>query len=232
MHYWLVLPAAGRGRRFGAAVPKQYLSLAGRTVLDWALDPFARDARCAGRILALAADDARGRAFVAGRARELIAVEGGSERVRSVRAALRALETRATVTDWVLVHDAVRPCLARADLDRLLAAGSAHPVGAILAAPLADTLKRADGQGSAEATIERTGLWRALTPQMFRLGALVVALDAALAAGKLPTDEAQAFEWLGQRPLLVEGSPANLKITRAEDLAIAAACLAGQGAMP
>lgn len=229
MRYWLVVPAAGRGRRVGAALPKQHLALAGRTVLEWALEPFASDERCAGRILALAADDQPGRALVAARARELIAVEGGAERVHSVRAALRALEDRADAADWVLVHDAARPCLTRRDLDRLLAAGKAHPVGAILAVPLADTLKRADGHGSAEATLERSGLWRALTPQMFRFGKLVAALDAALAAGRRPTDEAQAFEWLGQRPLLVEGSPANIKITRAEDLALAAACLAEQG---
>ncbi|HEV7136749.1 MAG TPA: 2-C-methyl-D-erythritol 4-phosphate cytidylyltransferase, partial [Steroidobacteraceae bacterium] len=127
--------------------------------------------------------------------------------------------------DWVLVHDAARPCLPREDLDRLLADLASHPVGGLLATPAADTLKRADGARDVQQTVDRAGLWRALTPQMFRYGRLCEALDRAHAAGRTPTDEAQAIEWLGDAPRLVEGAAANLKITSAADLAIAAALL-------
>ena len=110
--------------------------------------------------------------------------------------------------DWVLVHDAARPCLEGADLERLLRHLGAHPVGGLLGVRVADTLKRGEGAG-VEATVlateERAGLWRALTPQMFRYGALCAALDAARAAGRTPSDEAQALEWHGERPLLIEG---------------------------
>lgn len=230
MRYWLVMPAAGSGRRYGGQ-PKQYAPLAGRTVLEWALAPFEEDARCLGRVLVTAPEDQRWRVVMAQARAEVLAVPGGAERAHSVRNALRALESRAAPEDWVLVHDAARPCLARSDLDRLIAAGAAHPVGALLAVALADTLKRAGEDAEVEATVERHGLWRALTPQMFRLGALAAALDAAFAAGRLPTDESQAIEWQGLRPLLVPGSAENLKITSVADLALAEACLARHGAV-
>ena len=244
MRYWLVMPAAGTGRRFrecgsaadAAEVPKQYASLLGRTVIEWALAPFASDPRCLGLVVALAPGD-RLWPHVAQRvsaAKEVIVAQGGAERVHSVRGGLAALSARASGEDWVLVHDAARPCLAREDLDRLLDGGAGEPVGAALAAPLADTLKSCAENGRIERTVDRAGLWRALTPQMFRYGALCAALDAAIAAGRSPTDEAQALEWTGARPLAVRGSAANLKITTAADLALAAAVLGeteGQGAM-
>jgi len=127
--------------------------------------------------------------------------------------------------DWVLVHDAARPCLLAADRDRLLTQAGAHAVGGVLALPAIDTLKRADAQHSIEETVDRTALWRAQTPQMFRYGPLCEALDRAIAAKRFPTDEAQALEWTGAHPLLVEGSPANLKITHTADLLFAAALL-------
>jgi 2-C-methyl-D-erythritol 2,4-cyclodiphosphate synthase len=146
-----------------------------------------------------------------------------------VRNALGALASRAAADDWVLVHDAARPCLAARDLERLLTGASGHPVGGLLAVPAADTLKRARGAGGPDAvvadTLERTGLWRALTPQMFRYGRLCAALDAAHAAGRSPTDEAQALEWQGEQPLLVEGAATNYKITTGADLALAASVL-------
>jgi 2-C-methyl-D-erythritol 4-phosphate cytidylyltransferase len=150
---------------------------------------------------------------------------GGQERSHSVRNALAALADGANRDDWVLVHDAARPCLPRNDLDRLLAELVAHPVGGLLATPAADTLKRADAAREVQQTVDRAGLWRALTPQMFRYARLCDALDRAHAAGRVPTDEAQAIEWLGDRPKLIEGAAANLKITSAADLAIAAALL-------
>ena len=142
-----------------------------------------------------------------------------------MRNGLEALADRAHGEDWVLVHDAARPCLARPDLDRLLTELAAHPVGGLLATRAADTLKRADARGQVRETIDRAALWRALTPQMFRYGRLREALDRAHAAGRSPTDESQAIEWLGDLPQLIEGAAANLKITSAADLALAAALL-------
>jgi len=136
------------------------------------------------------------------------------------------LSDRAASDDWVLVHDAARPCVSRQDVDRLLDRVQSHAVGGILAAPAADTLKRAGESKEIIQTIDRTSLWRALTPQMFRYTRLCEALDRAHADGRTPTDEAQALEWTGERPIVVEGSTTNLKITSADDLVIAVALMA------
>ncbi len=228
MHYWLVMPAAGSGSRFGDRLPKQYAEVLGRALIEWALAPFARDRRCAGIVVAIAAGDAHWARIAQRGGTRLEAVTGGAERSRSVRHGLAALAGRAAADDWVLVHDAARPCLAPADLDRLLTECRDHPVGGLLAAPVADTLKLCDAGGSIERTVDRAGLWRALTPQMFRYGPLCAALDAAFAAGRSPTDEAQALEWTGAHPRRVQGSAANVKVTTAEDLALAAARLGDQ----
>jgi 2-C-methyl-D-erythritol 4-phosphate cytidylyltransferase len=221
-NYWLVMPAAGVGRRFGGERPKQYAALCGRTVIEWALDPFLTDPRCAGAVVALAEDDPYWAAIAPP---EVLVARGGGERSHSVRNGLTALSARAGRDDWVLVHDAARPCLPRQDLDRLLGDLATHAVGGLLASPAADTLKRADASRAVQETVDRSGLWRALTPQMFRYGRLCEALDGAHEANRIPTDEAQAIEWLGDRPKLIEGAAANLKITGPADLAIAAALL-------
>jgi 2-C-methyl-D-erythritol 4-phosphate cytidylyltransferase len=230
MRYWLVMPAAGASRRFGEGAAKQHMALAGRTVLELALHLFADDVRCRGIALALApaalADERLRRALAA----KVTAVPGGARRCDSVLAGLAALDGRAGADDWVLVHDAARPCLSAADLERLLQAGAAHPLGALLAAPVSDTLKRADGALGSECTVDRAPLWRALTPQMFRYGALCAALRSALSAGREPTDEAQAMEWQGGRPLLVAGQDSNIKITSRQDLAVATAILVARAA--
>jgi 2-C-methyl-D-erythritol 4-phosphate cytidylyltransferase len=235
MRYWLVMPAAGTGRRFGASSPKQYALLEGRSVIEWSLAPFLADQRCVEAVVALAANDAHwGQVASRLRAAAVSVVTGGAQRSHSVRLALAALERRAQPSDWVLVHDAVRPCLEVTDLERLLAALSPLPLGGLLAAPVADTFKRAVPAVAPAAatappmvaqTVEREGLWRALTPQMFRYGRLCAALDQAHAAGRSPTDEAQALEWQGEQPLLIEGAATNLKVTTAADLAVAAALL-------
>lgn len=221
MHYWLVMPAAGSGRRFGAAVPKQYLDLAGSTVIERSLSLFVADPRCRQIIVSLdPADDRFGQLPLAALAR-VRTVAGGAARCDSVRNALAVIA--GADDDWVLVHDAARPCLAPEDLRALLAALADDPVGGLLATPLADTLKRADQTGCVADTPSREALWRALTPQMFRLGPLRSALVAARAAGREPTDEAQAMEWMGLRPRLVAGRADNLKITSPADLALAVA---------
>jgi 2-C-methyl-D-erythritol 4-phosphate cytidylyltransferase len=231
MKYWLVMPAAGSGRRFKGDAPKQYAPLLGRTVIEWALAPFLADRRCTHAVVVIAELDSTWQrvAALAGSER-LSATSGGSERSVSVRRGLAALAGRAGADDWVLVHDAARPCLAPGDLDRLIEGVGETSSGGLLAVRATDTLKEARagaaGPGSAVArTVDRTDLWRALTPQMFRFGPLCAALDAAHAAGRHPTDEAQALEWRGGSPLLVEGLATNLKLTSGEDLALAEAVL-------
>jgi len=225
---WFVLPAAGASRRMGAALPKQYLELRGRTVLEWSLAPFLAEPRFAGGAVALAADDPYWSHLPAAVRERVTAVTGGVDRCDSVLAGLRGL-VDAAADDWVLVHDAARPCLPRADLERLIEACWPDSIGGLLAAPVVDTLKEAAGD-RIDRTVARDGLWRALTPQMFRRGRLEQALAAAIAAGERPGDEAAALERLGERPRLVEGSSLNIKITRPADLAFASAVLAAMEA--
>lgn len=233
IRYWLVVPAAGEGRRFGSDLPKQFAPLRDLTVLEAALAPFLEDMRCAGIVLVLSSARLAGRPPLRAMPNHLVRVAGGAERADSVLAGLEALAAGAlgqTVAgeEWVLVHDAARPCLSRRDLKRLLAEGASSAEGALLAAPIADTIKQ-EGAGQRSATsVPRSQLWRALTPQMFRLGPLTLALRAARTAGRLPTDEAEALEWLGMRPLLVAAQDSNIKVTTAEDLKIAQAVLDGR----
>jgi 2-C-methyl-D-erythritol 4-phosphate cytidylyltransferase len=223
LRYHLVMPAAGVGSRVGAAVPKQYLPLAGRTVLEWSLAPFLADPRCADIALALDANDQHFAASALAKDRRITVVSGGAARSDSVANALQHLKSDSQ--DWVLVHDAARPCISASEINRLLDELHADKIGGLLAIPLADTLKQGDEHGRVSATPSRAQLWRALTPQMFRLGPLRTALIEAQAAGRVPTDEAQAMEWCGHSPKLVRGSVENLKITEAADLSLAAAIL-------
>ena len=220
--HWALIPAAGVGRRFGAAVPKQYLPLNGRPVIDHAIGAFIDHPLIAGCVVVLGPDDGwwNDTSRYAGDPRVLRA-PGGAERCHSVQNGLAALSAHAADDDWVLVHDAARPCLRRTDLDRLLAALKHEPVGALLAVPIADTVKQAD-DGRVAATLPRSRLWRAYTAQVFRLGLLRAALNHAAAEVLIVTDDASAVELLGQRPALIEGSADNIKITRPEDLPLAA----------
>jgi 2-C-methyl-D-erythritol 4-phosphate cytidylyltransferase len=229
MRYFLVIPAAGSGRRFASSTPKQYARLGSSTVIEYALAPFESDPDCAGIVVAVGAQDAEWPVIAARRPRLIETAQGGEQRAHSVRNALHALATRVRDDDWIMVHDAARPCFAASDLALLKRELAAHPVGGLLAMPLADTLKRALEPGShvthVDVTLDRDGLWRAATPQVFRFGVLLRALDAALHAGRVPTDEAQAIEWSGQRPRLVAGRADNIKVTTADDLVLAGAIL-------
>ena len=229
---WAVLPAAGRGTRFGGAVPKQYLEAAGQALIAHALDALLAHPRIAGAIVALADDDAYWPGWTTRAGKPLLRCTGGDERADSVLAALRALPPEVGDDALVLVHDAARPNLHRDDLDRLIAAAESCADGAILAAPVRDTLKRADAELRIGATEPRERLWRALTPQAFRRGALTAALQAARDAGVVVTDEAMAMERAGARPLLVEGREDNLKVTTPADLALAQHLLAARQVRP
>ena len=223
MNLWAIVPAAGIGRRMGSEVPKQYLPLLGRPVIAHALAALDRIEALRGILVAVREDDAwwpEVERTVATRA-PLVRVGGGRERCDSVANALAHLADEAGAEDWVLVHDAVRPCLHPLDLDRLIEAAGNDPVGGLLAVPARDTIKQADGDGRSAHTLDRTRLWHAQTPQMCRFGLLATALKQAIAAGIAVTDEASALEHAGHRPLLVEGRADNLKITRPEDLALA-----------
>lgn len=219
---WAVLPAAGRGMRFGGDTPKQYLEVHGQSLLAHALDALLTHPRVAGAVVALAADDACWPGWTSRQGKPVLCCEGGGERADSVLAALRVVPVDGDSDPLVLVHDAARPNLHRDDLDRLIAAADGGDDGAILAAPVRDTLKRADADADARiaATEPRANLWRALTPQAFRRGALIAALERARADGIAVTDEAMAMEHAGAHPRLVEGRDDNLKVTTPADLAL------------
>ncbi|KFN50298.1 2-C-methyl-D-erythritol 4-phosphate cytidylyltransferase [Arenimonas composti] len=226
---WAVIPAAGAGRRFGAALPKQYHEVAGRSVLEHSLRAVLDHPDVDGAVIAIAADDPHWPGWREVGGKPVLSCIGGGERADSVLAGLQALPATVDESQWVLVHDAARPCLHRDDLARLLEAGGADAVGALLAAPVRDTLKRAGDDGRSVGTEPRERLWRALTPQLFRRGGLTRALQAALAAGAAVTDEAMAMERMGLKPRLVEGRDDNLKVTTPADLALAEFLLAGRG---
>jgi len=219
--YWAVIPAAGVGRRMGTSVPKQYLDLAGRPVIAWSLGLFLDHPHIAGVCVALDLEDGFWPRMACADHPRVRRVDGGSERCHSVLNALDRLAQEADAADWVLVHDAARPCLRRDDLDRLLAAVPDQPVGGLLGVPVRDTMKQATADGTIGRTVPRDGLWHAFTPQAFRLDLLRRALRAALARDRLVTDDAAAVELLGLEPVLVEGHADNIKITRPEDLPLA-----------
>jgi len=228
--YWAVVPAAGSGLRMGGPTPKQYLPLAGRSVLAWTLDVLLAHPRIAGVMLAVAKDDARWTECVPAGAQDRVRhVVGGVERGDSVDAGLEQLARVRPTEEWVLVHDAARPCIHPQDLTRLIEAVEDDEVGGLLAAPCTDTIKQADDASRVGATLDRRTLWRALTPQMFRLGELRAAYAAARAADRVPTDEAAAIEATGAKPRLVAGRIDNVKVTQAEDLALAEAILRTRG---
>lgn len=217
---WCVVPAAGRGTRFGAERPKQYMPLHGRPLLVCTLERLAACSEVAGLLVVLAADDLDwpGTKTLAGK--PVLTAIGAGERSGSVLAGLRALPAAVGEDAFVLVHDAARPCVGCDDIARLVRLGIPAG-GALLAAPLRDTLKRADASARVLATEPRESRWRALTPQLFRRGELEAALADAERAGIAITDEAMAMERAGHAPLLVEGAESNIKVTTPADLRLA-----------
>ncbi|SEJ36420.1 2-C-methyl-D-erythritol 4-phosphate cytidylyltransferase [Pseudomonas sp. NFR16] len=217
--FWAVIPAAGVGARMAADRPKQYLQLGGLTILEHSLLCFLDHPRLKGLVISLAVDDPYWPTLPCALDSRIQPVAGGKERADSVLNALLHLHASgADDNDWVLVHDAARPNLARSDLDRLLAELADDPVGGLLAVPAKDTLKRADASGRVAETVDRSFIWQAYTPQMFRLGALHRALADGLVSNVSITDEASAIEWAGHSPRLIEGRADNIKVTRPEDL--------------
>lgn len=218
--YWAIVPSAGIGTRMGAPIPKQYLQINNKTVIEYTLDCLLSHPAINGLVIAMHPDDNCWSEISLHMEKPVRIVDGGAERCHSVLNALKFLLDSADKNDWVLVHDAARPCLRHEDIDRLIDQAS-HDVGGILAVPVRDTMKHSDAQQHIDATVDRNQLWHALTPQMFRLGQLHDALKQAIDNHALVTDEASAMELAGYKPLLVEGHADNIKITRPEDLALA-----------
>lgn len=227
---YALLPCAGVGSRSGAAIPKQYVAIAGRAMVAHTLSALAGVTRLAATLVVLAPDDTLFERQVPGFVGERgwVCRRGGAQRADTVAGGLdELLERGARAHDWVLVHDAAR-CLVRAEwVDRLIDACVADDVGGLLALPVADTLKRAEGGRVAE-TLPRADKWAAQTPQMFRIGALRDALARALGSGLTVTDESSAIEITGARPRLVEGDAANLKVTWPSDFILAERVLAAR----
>ncbi|MCX7627381.1 MAG: 2-C-methyl-D-erythritol 4-phosphate cytidylyltransferase [Methylophilaceae bacterium] len=210
---YVLIPAAGSGSRMGGELPKQYLPLLGKPLIHHTLSVFCAHPSIERVFVVIGPDDCHWQSDWPG---EVLRC-GGATRAASVLNGL--LHMAASEDDWVLVHDAARPCMTRELLDRLLDALEDDPVGGLLAVPVADTLKREGGAGRIDRTEPRAGLWRAQTPQMFRYGLLRTALKAM--GTELPTDEAQAVEFLGHAPRLVPGDDRNLKVTYPADLRMA-----------
>jgi len=219
---WVVVPAAGIGSRMQADRPKQYLPLAGATVLEYTLKQLLGHNKVKGLIVCVAEHDEYWPALkIAGDPR-VIAVAGGEERCLSVLNGLKKLMTYAGPADWVMVHDVARPCLSHDELNSLFEiAENATVDGFVLGMPVRDTMKQTTLEGVVESSPDRSRLWHAFTPQMFRLGELLAAIDGCLENGKLVTDEASAMEQCGYSVQMVAGSANNIKITRPEDLPLA-----------
>ena len=223
--YWAVIPAAGVGKRMGSKIPKQYLQLAGKTVLEQTLSIFLQHPKINGIVVAVTSGDPYWqdiyKTFDRETADSIIVASGGAERCHSVLNALTELSPHAADDDWVLVHDAARPCLKSNDIDRLIDELSGTSDGGLLGLPMADTVKRCDNNQQVIATVDRSELWRALTPQMFLLKLLKNSLEDAINSHALVTDEASAIELKGLKPQMVEGHPGNIKITHPGDLQLA-----------
>lgn len=225
---WAVVPAAGIGSRMEADRPKQYLDLDGKTVLEHTLERLASHPKVVGIVIAIAEHDLWWQHINLPNGCPVHQVIGGDERADSVLNALQYLATLTSDEPWVLVHDAARPCLRHQDIDLMLAKLSAHAVGGILGIPVNDTVKRVNSDQLIEQTVCRQGLWRASTPQMFRLHSLSQALQDALQQQLAVTDEASAIEFAGMQPMMVEGHADNIKITLPKDLALASLFLKQQ----
>jgi 2-C-methyl-D-erythritol 4-phosphate cytidylyltransferase len=224
---WAVVPAAGIGMRMKASRPKQYIELAGKPMLRWTLERLLASPEVVGAVVVLAPNDNWWKRMAFKPAKPILLAKGGTERQDSVLNGLEALKGYAGDEDFVLVHDAARPCLRVDDVERLVVAGRRHPVGALLARRITDTVKRADSAGTVQFTVDRHALWLAQTPQMFRLGTLRKVLQDAKQRNIPVTDEALAMERFDQLPLLVESHGSNIKVTLPEDIALAEYLLTG-----
>ncbi|HAU08669.1 2-C-methyl-D-erythritol 4-phosphate cytidylyltransferase [Gammaproteobacteria bacterium] len=228
MAIWAIVPAAGVGRRLGGTIPKQYLPLLGRTVIERSVDCLLAIADIKCVVVAIGPQDTYWQDLPCSQHPHIEVVTGGSERQESVLNALRFILDKGEEADWVLVHDAVRPCVRADDIEKLIAELKDDEIGGLLVSAMDNTVKRVAGSESPNRvaeTLDRTQLFNALTPQMFRLDKLFRALNEAAEQAAPVTDEASAIERMGWAPLLVTGSKTNIKITHSSDLLLAEAIL-------
>lgn len=218
--FYAVVPAAGIGRRMGSELPKQYLPLNGGRVIEQTLGRLLEVSRVKRIAVAIAEEDGLWSDLSLSSHPNILRVNGGQERCHSVLNCLNALTDFADDDDWVLVHDVARPCIRPDDIDAMIDNLKDHSVGGILALPVSDTVKQV-ADGVILGTVDRSDLWLAQTPQMFRLGPLREALSRGVAEGNVMTDEASAMEWAGLQPKVVPGPVANIKITLPQDLLLA-----------
>ena len=217
-----VIPAAGVGRRMGGVIPKQYLRLAGRTVIEHAIQPLCDHPEVTTVVVSIGADDRYWRELSISTHPKIKLVTGGDERCQSVLNALQWLANESLSSTWVMVHDAARPCLSTNDLNRLIELAMQQQDGALLGSQVKDTIKKVTKDSNVvDETIDRSNLWRAQTPQMFPLDLLTKAMTDATAQSYIVTDEASAMELAGYSPVIVEGSENNIKVTNPEDLQLA-----------
>lgn len=229
LNYWVIIPAAGIGSRMQVDKPKQYLKIDNKTILEHTLDCFCHHSAIKEIFVAISNNDNYWDSLTINSDIPVNRIEGGQERCHSVFNALLHILPIANDNDWVLVHDAARPCLRQQDLDLMLSSLADDKVGGILAVPVKDTMKRADEHGRISMTVDRNELWHAQTPQMFRVGLLFRSIKSALENNQLITDEASAIELAGEQPALIEGHADNIKITQPEDLYQAQLFLKRQG---
>jgi len=222
--FWAVIPAAGAGKRMSADRPKQYLKIQNKTVIEHSLNRLLDHPEIAGAVIALDENDTYWQSLNFTHSKPVLNIKGGAERCDSVLNALHGLSLHLENKDqsnvWVLVHDAARPCVREKDLTKLIETASADDNGGLLALPVRDTMKK-EQSGRVKVTVDRTGLWHALTPQMFKLPLLKNALQQAAEKKLHVTDDASAMELAGYNPLLVAGHEDNIKITRPFDLELA-----------
>ena len=218
---WAVVPAAGTGTRMQSDIPKQYLSFQGKTLIEHSLDRLLSHPEIDGAVVVLRDDDTTWEALDYLAEKPVFTTAGGKERYDSVYSGLTTLQYRFGNDAIALVHDAVRPLVSHRDLGNVIDAARGHSAGAILAAPVTDTLKQQGGSMEIMNTLSREGLWCALTPQVFHLQTLLNALKQVIDSNLAITDDAQAVELSGHTPLLVAGDVSNLKITSPADLALA-----------
>jgi len=224
MNTWIIVPAAGVGRRFGGDIPKQYQQLLGKLVIEHTLDRLLEldDVKI---VVPVSPEDTLWQQLLVFQNPNIHTTLGGEERADSVRLALESLQGKAQQNDWVLVHDVARPCIRVQDIQSLMTTLADHKVGGVLATPVSDTVKRVLNEFNIDSTEDRSQLWAAQTPQMFRYGLLLESLQKAVQQQYQPTDESSAIEYFGYTPCVVEGSRDNIKITRLEDMAIAEAIM-------
>ena len=232
MTIWAVLPAAGIGRRMGSTIPKQYLTIDGAPLILHALRRLSAVSEIQKIIVVIHPRDNQWAKLQESIAEEfenrIITVMGGDERYQSVLNGLTAVTEFADKDDWVLVHDAVRPCVRTSDIENLISKISLHAIGGLLGSAVDNTLKKVGADQAVIKTVDRGSYWNALTPQMFRFAQLKASIEAVVASGEQVTDEAAAMEVAGFKPIMIAGSKDNIKITVESDLLLARQILKNQ----